>query len=81
MRKFIIRYSYPFYMFCVFLSGILVAINLTCLLPTNKEYKASWLKVTISIIFGIFFSIRGKKAAFKSGSKNEIYCQEDKINS
>jgi len=59
------KFLFLWSMIMVFLSGIVVAINLSLLLPTNPNYHAEWWKVVFSCIVAIGFSISAKLYANK----------------
>lgn len=48
--------------FMPFLGGVVVAINLTHLLPTNGEYEASWWKVAAACVASLICSLLFRKA-------------------
>ena len=41
------------HIFAVFLSGVVVAINLSRLIPTNEAYDAQWWKIGLALIFAV----------------------------
>ena len=40
-----------------FMGGVVVAINLTQLIPTNIEYEASWWKVAVAVGLSLICSL------------------------
>ena len=40
-----------FHILVVFLSGAVVAINLSRLIPTNEAYDAQWWKIGLALVF------------------------------
>ena len=52
-----------FYLLMVFNAGVVAAINLSRLIPTNPEYVAAWWKVALAVAVAIVF---GQKALRRS---------------
>jgi hypothetical protein len=52
--------KYLFCMLMVFLSGFVVAINLSCLLPQNTFYDPECWKILFAIAIGVCFAWSAK---------------------
>lgn len=57
--------KYIFFTLMIFLAGVVAAINLTDLIPTNPNYEASWFKFTTAVFLGICFSCAAKENPVK----------------
>ena len=48
--------KFAVYQLIVFMSGFVVCMNAYTLIPHSDTYDASWFKLLLALMFGIYFS-------------------------